>query len=116
MNSTYAFLLGLLITTGLGFAVVVYLKSRLKGILIDLCGTEVRADFWMAISNVTLILVPIVFAMQCQPEANRSTSVAFMLSDQLKWAFIGLLATVVGLGAVLSHYIPNGTTTNAVKS
>jgi hypothetical protein len=116
MNSTHAFLLGLLVTTVLGFTVVGYLKSRLKGILIDLCGTEVRADFWMALCNVTLILVPIVFAMQCQPEANQTSSVIFLLTDQLKWAFIGLIVSVGALGTVLSHYIPGGPPPKAAKS
>jgi hypothetical protein len=115
MNSTHAFLLGLLITAVLGFTVVIYLKSRLESILIDLCGTEVRADFWMALSNVTLILVPIVFAMQCQPEATQTSSVIFLLSDQLKWALIGLIISVAGLGTVLSHYIPDGLPTKAAK-
>jgi hypothetical protein len=115
MNPTHAFLLGLLITAGLGFSIVIYLKTRLKGILIDLCGTEVRADFWMAFSNVTLILVPMIFAMQGQPETNQTTSIIFLLSDQLKWAFIGLIISVAGLGAVLSHYIPDGPPQKAAK-
>ena len=115
MNSTHAFLLGLLITAALGLAVVIYLKARLKSILVDLCGTEVRADFWMALSNVTLILVPIVFAMQCQPDPFQSVSAVLLLSEQLKWAFIGLIISVAELGIVLSHYIPDGSPAKAAK-
>ena len=105
VNSTYAFLLGLGITAALGLAVVWYLKPHLKGILVDLCGTEARADFWMAFSNVTLTLIPMVFAMQFRSDASGNPPVVFQLVDQLKWAFIGLAASVMGLGAVLSRFI-----------
>ena len=47
MHNAHTFLLGLAITVVLSFAVVWYLKSSLKGILLDLCGTERRAEFWM---------------------------------------------------------------------
>src|SRR5436309_15605156 len=105
MLSAYAFLLGLAITAALGFAVVWYLKSHLKGILIDLCGTERRADFWMAFSNVILLLVPLVFAMQFDSQGGQYTSAVFQLNEQLKWSFIGLVCSVLALGTILSLFI-----------
>ena len=105
MYAVYAFLLGLAITVGLGFTVVWYLKSHLKGILIDLCGTEQRGDFWMAFSNVILILVPVVFAMQFHPAAGENVPAVFQLNHQLKWSLVGLVASVLALGAILSLFI-----------
>jgi hypothetical protein len=105
MYSAYAFLLGLVITLALGFAIVWYLTSRLRGILIDLCGTERRADFWMAFSNVILILVPLVFAMQFHSADDQDLPVIFQLVYQLKWSFIGLAMSVLALGVILSRFI-----------
>src|SRR5712691_10475000 len=48
--------------------VVAYLRRPLKAILADLCGTAERARFWSAFSNVTLVLVPLIFVMQYRPE------------------------------------------------
>lgn len=47
---------------------VSYLKAHLKNLLVELCGTEERASFWLAFSNVTLVLVPLIFALDYQPE------------------------------------------------
>ena len=105
MNPTNAFLLGLTIAAALGFTLVWYLKSHLKGILVDLCGAETRADFWMAFSNVTLLLAPMVFAMQFHAKAGDDLSVVFQLNYQLKWVLLGLIASVIALGGVVSLFI-----------
>lgn len=105
MHATQAFFLGLGVTAALAFTVVSYIKSRLRAILVDLCGTEMRADFWMAFTNVTLILVPMVFAMEFYPEAGQGSPIAFQFIGQLKWALLGLIASVAGLGLVLRSFI-----------
>lgn len=63
MNLTTAFLtdLGLVVLTCVG--IVAYLSKRLRALLIELCGTAERASFWLAFSNVALVLVPLIFAM-----------------------------------------------------
>jgi len=105
VQTTYAFLAGLAIAAVLGFTVVWYLKSHLKGILIDICGTETRADFWRAFSNVILILAPLVFAMQFHPKAGDNLPVIFQLNDQLRWPLWGLITSVMALGGILSLFI-----------
>ena len=98
MHDAQSFLLGLAITVVLSFAVVWYLKSSLKGILLDLCGTERRAEFWMAFTNVTLMLLPIVFAMQFHSVTGENVSAVFAISYQLKWSFVGRVTSVWLLG------------------
>src|SRR5262249_24965973 len=98
MHPLTAFLLGLGLTVALAVTVVWYLKSYLRAILVDLCGTEGRADFWMAFTNVTLILTPVIFATQFYPAPSDSSLVAFQFVAQLKWALIGLAVAVAGLG------------------
>jgi len=110
------FFLGLVVTTALAFTVVWYIKSPLSAILRDLCGTNERAAFWMAFTNVTLILVPMIFAMEFYPDAGQVSPVAFQLIGQLKWALIGLIASVAGLGFVLRSLIYAGAQPRMPKS
>ena len=91
--------------TRLGFTVVWRLKSHLKGILADLCGTERRADFWMAFSNVILILAPALLAMPFHSTEGENVPAVFRLAHQLKWSLVGLVTSVLALGAILSLFI-----------
>lgn len=63
---------------------------------------EGRADFWIAFSNVIPILVPMIFAMQFP---HGSESIVFQRNNQLKWAFSGLVASVMGLYEILRRFI-----------
>src|SRR5947209_4829561 len=100
------------LTSGVGVAtatsagVVAYLRRHLETILTDLCGTVERARFWAAFSNVTLILVPLIFAMDYRPEARHGAGVVFEMGTQLKYVLIGLVLTVLVLGIVISSFIP----------
>jgi uncharacterized membrane protein YhaH (DUF805 family) len=105
MSSIFVFLLGLAITIGLSLAIVWYLSSHMEWVLIDLCGTERRADFWMAFSNIILILVPLIFAMQVSSAAGDSGPLVLQLIYQLKWSLIGLVTSLLALGAILSLFI-----------
>lgn len=106
MNITGIFLLGGGTTVVVSFLAVAYLRPHLKRILLDLCGTEERAGFWTAFSNVTLVLVPLIFAMHYRPQTGPDTSAALEMGTQLEWALIGLVASVLALGIVLSSFIP----------
>jgi len=99
------FLAGLAVTMIIALAIVGYLRAPLHGILIELCGNRERAAFWVAFSNVTLALLPLIFAMQFTPEATPGTSIVLEIAAQLKWALAGLLSAVVVLGWVLSKFI-----------
>jgi hypothetical protein len=105
MNAPMLFACGLAITLVIALAVVLYLKSPLQKILAELCGSAERAAFWGSFSNVTLTVVPVIFAMQCRPE-GRSVLVAFELADQLKWGLIGVVFSITLLAWVLSRFIP----------
>ena len=99
------YMYGLLITLTASSAVVIYLRSPLEKILSELCGTPERARFWAAFSNVTLIGVPAIFAMQ-YPETSASALIGYELANQVKWGLIGLVVSTAVLAWVLSRFIP----------
>jgi len=106
MNAISAFLTGVGITICLALMVVKYLRAPLKKILVDLCGTSERAEFWLAFTNVSLVLVPLTAALHFHPAASSLAGFLFDLSDQLQAALLALIFTVLGLGVVLNRYIP----------
>jgi hypothetical protein len=105
MTASILFLVGIGLTLITVFAIVAYLRSPLHSILKELCGTGERAAFWVAFSNVTIILVPLIFAMQYTPCLRDGSSATLELAAQLKWALAGMLLAVLILGWVLSGYI-----------
>lgn len=106
MNPSTVFAIGLTITLVSAFLVVLYLRSRLDPILVDLCGTPERARFWTSFSNVTLILVPMIRALGYRPGECLLPMSVMQLADQLEQALIGLVGTVLALGFVLTLFIP----------
>lgn len=108
MGDVTSFLAGVGAAAAIALVVVVYLRPSLNKILIDLCGTQDRANFWSAFSSVTLVLMPVIFALHCRPQAGQPISAVLELSTQMEWALIGLVCTVVVLGFVLANFISAG--------
>jgi hypothetical protein len=122
MSSVAVFMIGVGLTALIAIVVVVYLNPHLKKILIDLCGTTERAGFWTAFSNITLVLVPMIFAIGYRPAPAPpqgfeldSSSVVMELAQQLKWALIGTASSVLILGIVISRFIPKPSSVRPIK-
>lgn len=104
MNPSLGFACGLAVTAALSFSVVCYMNRPLGKFLEELCGNQERAQFWTGFSNVTLVLVPVIFAMQAQPEPG--IGAVFQVAGQVKWGLVGLVVSVLMLGWVLGRFIP----------
>lgn len=105
MNSIVVFSIGLALTMIVALLAIGYLRQPLKAILTDLCGTEERASFWAAFSNVTLFFTPVIFALHFRPQNGSATTLVYGLSDQLAAALLGFVAAIVMLGFVVGRFI-----------
>jgi hypothetical protein len=103
MSEVTLFVIAIAATLLSSLAVVLFLRTSLRRILVDLCGTAERADFWTAFSVIALVLVPLIAAMFAKPDASRGPVLA--IAAQLRWALIGLVGAVSLLGAVISQFI-----------
>jgi uncharacterized membrane protein YhaH (DUF805 family) len=106
MNPTTAFLADIGLVAILSVGLVAYVKSHLKTLLVELCGTADRASFWLAFSNVTLVLVPLIFALDYKPEFGPDRNFVFEMATQLKHAIIGFVLAFSVLAIVLFRFIP----------
>jgi hypothetical protein len=105
MSPTGVFLLDLVLTVIFSIGLLSYLNKHLRILLVELCGTAERARFWLAFSNVALILVPLILALDYRPEIGPGKVVIFEVAAQLKYALIGLALTLGALAIVLVSFI-----------
>lgn len=106
MQDAIWFASGIALTTGITLGVIRYLMPHMRILLVDLCGTIERANFWAAFSNVTVGLVPLIFALNYRPESRDATEMVHQLGDQLEQGLLGLVLSVVVVGVVLGISIP----------
>lgn len=105
MNDVALFSTGIGLTLIAGIGVVLYLRRPLQKLLVELCGNQERAGFWTAFTAVALGLTPLIFAIAWRPSEGSTLPAIFELADQLKWALIGLLATLMILGWMIGSSI-----------
>ena len=104
MNTIVSFLVQLGITFVIVFSLVGYLRPYLRKILVDLCGTEERSQFWTAFSNILLIGMPMIFALNYKPEVTNAEELFFDVAGKLSGNLGGLLLALVCIGIVVSFF------------
>jgi hypothetical protein len=106
MTTTSAFIVGTALVLLGCSAIVAYVSRHLRSLLIELCGTPERASFWLAFSNVALIIVPLIFALEYTPEVEPGKSVVFEMAAQFKYGLIGFVVTLGCMAIMLFRFIP----------
>src|SRR2546423_4859775 len=106
MSPTVAFLTDFVLAALVSIGAVAYLRNALPSLLVELCGTAERANFWLACSNVTLVLVPLIFALAYEPETAPGKDVIFEMAAQLKYVLVGFVVTLTTIALILSRFIP----------
>ncbi|HEY1264248.1 MAG TPA: hypothetical protein VGF06_12050 [Terriglobales bacterium] len=109
MYSTLVFAAGLLATLAISAIVMLRLRGPLNRLLTELCGTAVRAEFWVIASSVALAFVPVIFVLVCGPDPSCAPPLVLTLAAQLKWGLIGVVVSVLVLGWMLGRFIPRPT-------
>jgi len=106
MVTSIVFGCGLTATILVALGVVGYLNSPLRKQLLELRGNAERMAFWAAFANVTVVLMPAIFAMSAAPDSAAAMPPLLAIAQQLKWGFVGLVMSVLTMGWILSRFIP----------
>ena len=104
MNTVLFFIIEVVLTIVIATLLVRYLRPFLRKILTDLCGTEGRAEFWTAFSNIILIGMPVIFALLYKPEATSAETLFFEITRKLSGNLGSLLVALIGVGLVVSFF------------
>lgn len=107
MAQVWVFFAGIAITAAVAAFVASYLRPHLATLLAELCGSERRGAFWIAFTNVTLVLLPVIAAMAYRPgSVIEPAQVIFALSEQVLLGLGALAGAVVIIGTVISSNLP----------
>lgn len=104
MNSILFFVIEVTLTLLIAALLVRYLRPYLRKMLIDLCGTEERAEFWAAFSNILLIGLPVIFALNYRPIASSPEGLFFEIAGKLSGNLGGMLLAMIGVGFIVSFF------------
>ena len=105
MNKIVSFSIEVVLTLIVCSLLVAYLRPYLHRILIDLCGSEDRAQFWTAFSTILLVGFPLIIALGYRPEAFTSQDLFFEIIGRLSGNFGVDLAVLVGIGIIISFFV-----------
>jgi len=105
MSLTAVFLTGITLTTLVCIGLLTYVSRHLRTLLVELCGSVERARFWLAFSNVSLVLVPLIFALDYRPETGPDKAIIFEIAAQLKYALVGFVVALGFLALVLVSFV-----------
>jgi len=104
MNSIFSYLIQLTLTLGACLALAAYIRPTLKRVLVDLCGTEERGQFWTLFSNVMLVALPVIFGLGFAPYASETQEAFFEIMGQLRWNLLGFILALVAIGGTVSFF------------
>ena len=104
MNNITIYFLQITTTLIISLAAVIYLRRSLRRVLVDLCATEERAQFWMTFSSIMLIGIPLIFGLGFNPAATSADQAFFEAANQVKWNLLGFLFALMGIGVVVSFF------------
>jgi hypothetical protein len=104
MNSIISYLLEVAITFLASLALIRYVRPFLSRILIDLCGTEERAQFWTVFSNLLLVGVPMILSLGYRPEAIGAEELFFEIAGKLSGNLGGFLFALVCAGLMIAFF------------
>ena len=104
MNTIFSFVIEVMLTFVISALLAGYLRPFLRRILVDLCGTEDRAQFWTAFSNVLLIGIPTIFALNYRPVTDNTAALFFDMTSKLSSNLGGLLLALISVGIIVSFF------------
>jgi hypothetical protein len=104
MNTFLSFSIEIGLTLLASILITSYLRPHLIRVLVDLCQTEDRAQFWMAFTNILLLGFPLLIALGFKPEAQTAEEAAFEIIGRLGGNMAGYLFTLVGIGFIVTFF------------
>ncbi|MBI5354127.1 MAG: hypothetical protein HZB50_15905 [Chloroflexi bacterium] len=104
MNTILAFVIEVVITFTICALTFRYIRPFLKRILVDLCGTEERAQFWTVFSNILLVGLPLLISLMYQPKAVNAEELFFELTRRTSGNLFGFMFALIGVGFIVSFF------------
>lgn len=111
LNLIEAFAAGAVLATGLAVGAAYMLKQAMRPLLLELCGNEARARFWVVFAYLGVALTTLFTSLVPVPKSLTGDELALDLLrtfvGALRMGLFGLLGSLVVLGVVVLAGIVN---------
>ena len=106
MSSFTLFLIEVFVCVGISFAVVSLLKPLLREILVDTCGNQTRAEFWVMFTQLMLFIAPLLIVIYFAPTKETvHINMVEVIQDTLFRSLLGDFLALAMIGRVISKSI-----------
>ncbi|MGW8390084.1 hypothetical protein [Pseudoduganella sp. HUAS MS19] len=89
-----------------GLATSFYLRNALRNLLLDLCGTAPRAEFWVRTSTLLITAFPILLTLWFGRSDVEGATPVLVLRTALIMSVTGVVAGVAVMGWNIAKSIP----------
>lgn len=102
MNSLSFFMIEVALCFGISASLIYLLKPLLREVLVDICGTQTRADFWVMFTQLMLIISPLLIVIYFAPtEGLVEINTAKVMKDALFQTLLGDFIALILIGQVI---------------
>src|SRR5476651_2475629 len=95
----------------IGVMVMLYLRGVTQRLLVDLCGTVGRADFWVRVTSVLMATAPLALVLlaaqsplRCMP--GDAACALNVLRQTIIFSLVGILISVAIVARAVGRYVP----------
>ncbi len=103
MNTDQLFLIQIGITALFILALLRYFRPFLRKILVDLCGTDDRAQFWTTFTNILLFALPIISALGFAPKTGLANP-ALVIANQMRVNLLSFIFGLIIIGLIMMFF------------
>jgi hypothetical protein len=112
MEELKLFIIEIILSLSVSAVVIICLTNALRRLLVDMCGTESRARFWVVYSNIMLVIAPLLAIIlfgksEIMTEANFT-----FYKTAFGSALSGIFISLVVIGMQINKSIPKTAPTN----
>ncbi len=98
-----------------GLLASLYLKSVTTRLLADLCGTQDRSEFWVRITNILIVAVPLMFVLIFGRSGDPTAAAGDVARHALTLTLVGIVVSVGFLARAVFKGIPKPPTQTVVQ-
>lgn len=102
MNALGLFIIEVLLCFAISLSLIFLLRPLLRAVLVDICGTDQRAAFWLMFSQLMLVISPLLIVIYFAPtQSDVSINIAEAIKDTLFRSLLGDFIALAMLGQVI---------------
>lgn len=117
MNTLTLVVVEIVLCLGISIALIMLIKPLLRDVLIETCGTQKRAEFWVMFTQLMLVISPLLLVIYFIPTgASTAVNVAEALKDTLFRTLLGDFIALASIGQVIWKSIQNPQVENSTPS